>query len=229
MQFVIPVSAAFHKFIILIRAPWHVFFFEFMPFVGPLLRGQFRMCIADMLKLVHCYTERHKGQCLLQMGKAELVCIITEKPLRIRIRELFHGHGMDLINVRGGKEVGFHRLDAGCPESRKRMSQFMRQDLHISDRLVEAGKYKRRLPCRKDRAVTGGCLVRFVLQVHHLMTDHEVDKLCGLRTHFVIHSLRGADHEIIISCRYGIAIREDHILIKRIYFFNAQSLCLCLV
>ena len=111
MQFVIPVTTAVHEFVILICPPWHIFFFQFMPFVCALLRRQFRMRITDMLEFIHSDTKRHKGQCLLQMSKTELICIFSKEPLCIRIGKLLHRHGMDLCYVCGRKIIFLHRLD----------------------------------------------------------------------------------------------------------------------
>ena len=90
MQLVIPVAAALHEGIVLIAAPRHILLFKQMPPVCPLLGRQLGMSIAYVLELVHCHAEGHKGQRLLQMRKAEFVCLISEEPLGIRISKLLH-------------------------------------------------------------------------------------------------------------------------------------------
>lgn len=70
-----------------------------MPLVGPLLRRQLWMGIADVLELVHGHAEGNEGQRLLQVGEAELVRLIAEEPLGIGIGELLHRHGVDLGDV----------------------------------------------------------------------------------------------------------------------------------
>ena len=45
------------------------------------------------------------------------------------------------------------------------------------------------------------------------MVDHEVDEFAGLRADLVVHLLRGFDHEGVVACGFGIAVREDHLFV----------------
>ena len=100
VQLVIPVPAPVKEIIRLIRAPRHIFLLELFPLQRPLLRRQAGIGITDVLELVDRHAKRHKCECLLQMGKAELVRLIPEKALCIRIGKLLHRHGMDLRDIR---------------------------------------------------------------------------------------------------------------------------------
>ena len=90
MEFMVPISASFHEFIVVVGPPWHVLFFKFMPFISPLLRCEFRMLIADVLELVHSNTERHEGHGLLKMRESVFVRVISEESLRVSVGELLH-------------------------------------------------------------------------------------------------------------------------------------------
>ena len=100
----------------------------------------------------------------------------------------------------------------------------MRQHLHIKDRVVEAGEYKRRFQARQTRHVARGGLARLVLQIHQLMVDHEVDKFAGFRADLVVHLLRGLDHERVVTRRLSVAIRKYHLFVVPHDVINAKAL-----
>ena len=213
MQLVVPVAAALHEGVMVVPAPRHVLLLQQVPLVRPLPGGQFGMGIADVLELVHRHAEGHEGQRLLQMGEAELVGLIAEEPLGVRIGELLHGHGVDLRDVGGLAVIVRNGLAAHGHIARKGVAQLVGQHLHVEDRVVEAGEHEGRLQAGQAGHVARGRLARLVLQVHQLMVDHEVDKFAGLRTDLVVHLLRGPDHEGVIARRLGVAIREHHLLV----------------
>ncbi len=109
------------------------------------------------------------------------------------------------------------------------MSQLMCQHLHVTDCLVEAGKYKRCAVPWQLRHIACGSLSSLVFQVHQLMPYHEVNKFPCLRAHFMVHFCRLAYHEIIIACRNGIAIRKNTFLVINGKIIHTKTLCLCLI
>ena len=226
MQLVVPVAAALQEGIALILAPRHVLLLQQMPLVGPLLRRQLRMGIADMLELVHGHAEGHEGQRLLQVGEAELVRLIAEEPLGIGIGKLLHGHGVNFGNVGRFAVIVRDGLAAHGHIACKGVAKLVGQHLHIKDRVVEAGEDKGGLQAGQARHVTGGCLARLVLQIHQLMVDHEIDELAGLRADLVVHLLGSLHHEGIVTRGLGIAVREHHLLIVPHDVVDAEALCL---
>ena len=226
MQLVVPVAAALQEGIALILAPRHVLLLQQMPLVGPLLRRQLRMGIADMLEFVHGHAEGHKGQRLLQVGEAELVRLIAEEPLGIGIGKLLHGHGVNFGNVGRLAVVVRDGLAAHGHIAGKGVAKLVGQHLHIKDRVVEAGEDKGGLQAGQARHVTGGCLARLVLQIHQLMVDHEIDELAGLRADLVVHLLGSLHHEGIVARGLGVSVREDHFLIVPHDVVDAEALCL---
>ena len=100
----------------------------------------------------------------------------------------------------------------------------MGQHLHVENRVVEAGEHEGRLQAGQARHVARGGLARFVLQVHQLVVDHEVNEFAGFRADLVIHFLGGFDHEGVVPRRLGIAVREDHLLVVPHDMVDAEAL-----
>ena len=88
------------------------------------------------------------------------------------------------------------------------MAQFVRQHLHIENRVVEAGEHERRFQAGQTRHIAGGGLARLVLQIHQLVVDHEIDEFSRFRADLVVHLLRSLDHEGVVARRLGVAVWE---------------------
>ncbi len=226
MQLVIPVAAPLHEGVVLIAPPGHVLLLQQVPLIRPLLGGQLGMGIADVLELVHGYAEGNEGQRLLQVGEAELVRLAAEEPLGVGVGELLHGHGVDLRNVGGFAVVIRNGLAAHGHVAREGVTQLMGQNLHVEDRMVEAGEHEGRFQAGQARHVARGGLARLVLQIHQLVVDHEVDEFAGFRADFVIHFLGGSDHEGVVPRRLGVAVGEDHLLVVPHDMVDAEAFCL---
>ena len=227
MQLVVPIAAPLHELIVFVLAPRHILFLQQMPLVGALLRGHLGVGVADVLELIDRHAEGHKGESLLQVGKAEFIRLIAEEPLGIGVGELLHRHGVDLRNVGGFVVIIRDGLAAHGHVAGKGVPQLVGHDLHIKDGMVEAGEHKGRLEAGQAGHVAGGGLARLILQVHHLVLNHKVDEFAGLRADLVVHFLRSLYHEGVIARRFGVAVREYHLFIIPHDMIDAETLSLC--
>ena len=154
------------------------------------------------------------------MRKAELVRLIAEEPLGIGVSELLHGHRVNLCNIGRFAVIIRNGLAAHGHVARKRVAQFVRQHLHIENRVVEAGEHERRFQAG---------LARLVLQIHQLVVDHEIDEFSRFRADLVVHLLRSLDHEGVVARRLGVAVREHQLFVVAHDVVEAETLCLCVI
>ena len=229
MDFVVPEAAPLHKGVVFVFAPGHIFFLKLVPLHGALLGGEVRVFVNNMLEFVHRNAEGNEGQRLLKMSEAVFVGGVAEEAFRIRVAELFHGHGVNFRNICAFGVVCHNRLMAHCAVAGKGVSQLVAENLHIEDSVVEAAEYERSKVFGQARHIAGVRLAGLVGKIHKLVVDHKVDKFAGFGAEVVVHLLRLFDHVILVADRLRVAVREDELLVIRHKTVYAYALCLRLI
>ena len=185
------------------------------------LRAQGRICVHDILELIHHGPVGDKDAAVLKMHLHIILRPAAEEAVHPRLREEFHGHGMGLRSLHGDIRMladGIFRSD----KSLERMAAFVGDNVRIPAGPVKVREDKRRLVVRQIGHVAASLLGLAADDVKQFVVTHEVHEPAGLRRQFIVHQAAGFQDLSRIAHRLRIALGKINSLIFKMKMIQSE-------
>ena len=161
-----PETAFFQERNTVVVSPGEILLLNFVPNRAALLRAHCGLFVDTMLELIDAYQIRNRRQ---RAGKMRIFCLLhvllAEEILQVRIGEVLHSHGVNLVDLACGAQVGGQRLAAHGGITRKCVPGFVCEHVDIRRGAVEVGEDIGRFVVRQIGAVTANVLAGAGFQV----------------------------------------------------------------